>query len=434
MRNKPILYLAGLLFFAFPALAVVVSFEATDASGKPLPTATIQIGELVALTGDDGKATIEVAAEPGEKREIVVTFGGEVVFDAMVELRADATVRLTTSAQPGSVSGDPSDIFADGFESGDPAAWKLTTVSGMYSTERIEPHLGAQSFEVVTRLNGEVVPDQSQSGSLSPSEVEDANGREDKRHEVPVAVGVKVEFPLPPIGGARRATGVAVPAANGDRRSHAERFATASAAPGSAIGRGSWQLRPYLSFGASQADVEFRSLDLEADTAATFAGDGLLLSAGIRGVILPCADCRWFGTVGYERAWTETIDMVRTPGLQASVPQGINAVEDRVSYRAESDSVRATIGRSLRRSAPWVGVRATSWRADLDIDLLLQAAGLPAEQAQSARNEYEEDLIEAIAGVDVRLSGSGLVLRVEGSTDGDNHSLLAGFGVGRRSR
>jgi hypothetical protein len=152
-----------------------------------------------------------------------------------------------------------------------------------------------------------------------------------------------------------------------------------------------------------------------------------MYGAGIRGVLYPCARCSWFGTAGYEHARTDDIEMTRNPGLQAFLPAGLVAAGDRVEYRAESDSIRLTFGRAFRRVAPWAGVRGVRFRGELDIDLLIRTTGLPAEQSQAAVNRYEEDLVEAIAGFDVRIPRN-LVLRAEGSTDGDSYRLAAGIG------
>jgi hypothetical protein len=421
---------AVIMLAAADAWAVVVSFEATDASGAPLPGATIRIGDRSGTTGPDGTASIDVAAEPGDEVEVVVFHGGAVVFEGAVDVRQGAPVRVTTRAPSAAGSGVESIIFPDGFESGDTSAWSRLTVAGTYSAERVDPKLGAQTSEVLTRIGGSTVPGGSQSGSLTPNELADANASERKRHEIPSSLGLRLALPLPSFGGGRRPS--LAPFA-GTVFASAEQPSPAgvdTAGPGGAAPRaGGWRFYPSLSVGVSQADVEFRSQNLADGTQATFSGDGLRLIAGVQGVLFPCGDCRWFGTVSYEHARTGEIDVTRNPGLETVVPAGVEAVEDRVRYRARSDSFRATVGRAFRHVAPWAGVRGARFRGHLDVDLLIRAIGLPAEQSQSARNEYEESLLEAIAGVDVGIPGTKLMLRVEGSGNGDDFTFGARVGV-----
>jgi hypothetical protein len=424
MPYRPTLLIAILaILLAAPAWAVVVSFEATDDSGRPLPGATIQIGDATGVTGGEGIAPIDVSAEPGDRIDVVVVYDERVVFDGSVEVSTDGTVVLATSV--------PATIFKDGFESGNTSSWLDASVTGRVSTERVEPQLESQIFEIVTRFGGAVVPEESQSGSLSPSELEEARRTERKRHEIPTSFGVRLDFPLRAFGRGSRESRLPAGAggilAAADARSRV-RFARTTGSGGASERSDGWRFYPTLSLGAGQADVEFQSVALADDTRTTFSGDGQLLGAGIRGVLFPCSDCRWFLTLGYDHARTDDIEMSRNPGLQAFVPDGILVAEDRVEYRARSSAASVTVGRALRRAAPWVGVRAVQWRGELDVDLLLQADGLPAEQSQSARNQFEEDLVEAVVGADVRSPGSRLVLRIEGSTDGDNYSLA--FGVG----
>ena len=438
MRRKlAVAIAAAVTLWAGEAWAVVVSFEATTASGEPLPGATIRIGDQSAVTEPDGTASIDVAAEPGDEVEVVVLYGGSVVFEDRVEIGAGNAVPLPTRARP-RFGGADDFVFPDGFESGDTSSWG-PMLAGTYSTERIDPQLGAQTSEVVTRVNGTVVPGQSQNGSLTTGELADANANESKRHSIPASYGVRLTLRLPSFGRPKFATsdprvgrspslapipGAFAPAGL-PRAAH-----RAPGSAGSAPRSGGWRFYPSLSLGVSRADVEFRSQNLADATQATFRGDGVRLTAGVQGVLFPCGGCRWFGTVSYEHARTGEIDVTRNPGLQAFVPDGIEAVEDRVRYQAVSDSFRVTIGRAFELVAPWAGVRGARFRGRLDVDLLLRATGLPAEQSQSARNEYEESLLEAILGIDVRVPGTSLLLRVEGSGDGDNYSFGARVGVG----
>lgn len=433
MPHRPRLLIAilAILLLTAPAWAVVVSFEATDTSGEPLPGATIKIGDQETVTGDDGSAPIDVAAEPGDRVAVVVVYDGRIVFEDTVEVPAGGAVKLATSVPPVPSTDPALPIFEDGFESGDLADWADISVIGRVSTERVEPHLDFQNFEIVTRLDGGVVPEQSRSGSLSPSELEEAKRTERKRHEIPSSFGVRLDFPLRGFGRGGRES--LLPAGAGGILAAAEarsrvRFATTTDSGGTSGRPDGWRFYPTLSLGAGQADVEFQSLALADGTRTTFSGDGQTFGAGIRGVLFPCSDCRWFLSLGYDHVRTDDIEMSRDPGLQASVPEGILVAEDRVEYQARSNAASVTVGRAFRRAAPWVGVRAVQWQGELDIDLLLQADGLPIEQSQSARNRFEEDLVEAVVGADVRSPSSRLVLRLEGSTDGDNYSLA--FGVG----
>jgi hypothetical protein len=419
---------AAILFAAADAWAVVVSFEATDASGEPLPGATIRIGDQSATTGPDGAASVDVPADPGDEVEVVVVHAGTVVFRRKVELRRDGPVALPTVASPTSAPGADQFVYPDGFESGDTSGWSVPiVVTGTYSAERVDPRIGSQSSEVVTRVGGTVVPGQSQTGSLSQGEIADANANEMKRHQITGSYGLRFTFQLPSLGRSLKSL-APTPGTFATRGPGDGLRSPGSAGPPRAAG--GWRFYPSLSVGVSRADVEFRSQNLADGTQATFRGDGVRLTAGVQGVLFPCGSCRWFGTLAYEHARTGEIDVTRNPGLQSFVPDGIEAVEDRVRYRAISDSFRVTIGRAFDAVAPWAGVRGARFRGDLDVDLLLRATGLPAEQSQSARNDYEQSLLEAILGVDVRVPGTDLMLRVEGSGDGDNYSFGARVGVG----
>ena len=392
MHTKSSLPIAAvvLLLAAAPAWAVVVEFEALDRTGEPLPGATVRIGETEGVTDDDGRVVLDVDAEPGDRVRVVVIEDGEAVFDQPVEVRPGELIPLMTRVDGGRVPVRqvPRDPYLG-------AGGRRMWIWGSYGRDEASvPKLDAQSFDIVTTFDGVVVPDQTTSGSLSREQIDSANRSEEKRHEIPVAYVVELDLGLP--------------------------------APPS-FGAG-WRFLPTLSLELGQADVEFRSRSLVDDAQATFKGDGLIYGGGLRGTLFgPGGD--WFTTVGYQTVRSEKIDMTRSPGLQSSLPTGIEAVEDRVRYRAQSDSLRLTFGRNFRNVTPWAGVREVRFHSDLDVDLRIRAVGVPAEQSQSARNEYEEDLTLGVAGLDFhfRLSGTDLTVRAEGSTDG---SFSIGVGIG----
>ena len=413
-----------------PASAVVVSFEATYGEGDPLPNATIEIGGAKQQTDDQGRAELDVAFVPGERTRVVVRHGDQVVFDELVRLDSDRPVVLRTSAL----------LFPDGFESGDTSAWSRAwgrvQVSGIVGTERIEPHLDSQSVAVETRIGGTVVPEGTQSGTTSPEELREINASEEKRHEIPLEAGVVIDIRLPSFGsraGANFVRGLSLDRGpdGGGRTTPPYATVGAGGAQNGAQERppGGWRIYPALTLGVTQADVEFHSLNLVDDSAATFDGDGLRFRGGVHGTLSPCGTCRWFGRLAYEYTRTEDIEMTRSPGLEASVPDGIRIAQDRVVYQARSHAVRLTAGRAFRHVTPWLGVEAQRWHGDLDFDILLEA-GVDAQQSQSARNEYEEDLVLGIAGVQVRFPRSRVAFWVAGNSDGDNYAASAGVGVG----
>jgi hypothetical protein len=373
-------------------------------TGEPLPGATVRIGETEGVTDDDGRVVLDVDAEPGDRVRVVVIDGGEAVFDQPVEVRPGALIPLTTRAEVPVplVLGDP---YLGAGGRGADGRRSLVWVWGWGSGESIDPKLDAQSFDIVTTFDGVVVPDQTTSGSLSREQIRTANQSEEKLHK-DRGYGVSLEFGRHSIGNAR------------------ERVAREVAGK-------RWRFFPAVSVGLGQADFEFRSRSLVDDAQATFKGDGLIYGGGLRGTLFgPGGD--WFTTVGYQIVRSEEIDVTRSPGLQSSLPTGIEAVEDRGRYRAQSDSLVLTFGRNFRNVTPWAGVRGVRFHSDLDVDLRIRAVGVPAEQSQSARNEYEEDLTLGVAGLDFhfRLSGTDLTVRAEGSTDGDNSSFAIGVGFG----
>jgi hypothetical protein len=410
------------LLAALPARAVLVSFEATDDAGQPLPGATVQIGDQEQVTGADGRVEMDVDAEPGDEVVVVVSLGDEPVYDGRAVVRTDRPVELRTRVRGSSGTPGPlAPIFDDGFESGDTSAWTRPLVGGTFLADTVEPRLEAQRFAVTTTVGGSTVPGQTMSGRLTPAEVDRVNADEDKEHRIPVSYGLRIELPLRRFPTGRREWTGGVPPAG------------VAGSGGAPPGRGR-RFYPTASLTVGQADVEFRSHNLKDDTRATFEGDGLQLGAGLQGVVFPCASCRVFARVGYDYARTEDIEMSRSPGLEGSLPAGISVARDRVEYHADAHVAQIAVGRAFRRFAPWVGVRAVRFRSGLDLDILLRADGQPAEQSQVARNEYVEDVVAAIAGADVRFPGRGVVFRFQGSSDGHNQSVSAGLGVtlGRR--
>jgi hypothetical protein len=427
----PIVLLA-LLGLAAPSWAVVVSFEVADGSGRPVPGATINVGGRdVGTTGDDGKASADVDVQSGARQQVVVRVGDRVVFQGTREIRAGAPNRIEI---PGAGSPSPG---RDG-RVADPGArrsWSMyddwspdrrVTIGAYVYNQGIDTHLGSQRFDVVTTLNGNVLTTLSMSGTLTPQQLDESRQKESKRHKIGAAVGPAVHIPLPGFGGgslARLSPG-----------SDSARWTASVPASGASEAAGGWRLSPALMLAASRADVEleFRNLTDPALSQGV-SGNGVMLSGGLNALVSPGGDSPWFGTVAYAYSRTGTIDMTRTPALQTFAPAGAQVIKDEIRYQVRSHSARATVGYAFERVAPWAGVRFTSWSAKLDFDIRTDFSGRfnrPLEVTEAYRNTFKESLVEAVAGTDVRLARTPLVLRVEGSTDGDNHQLSFGVAVG----
>lgn len=402
---------SAVVFLAVPAWAVVVEFNVTNASGDPVPGATINVGGSdVGTTGDDGRAQADIDVENGSRREIVIRMGNRVLFREMREIRVGAPNAI---AIPNPLAGRRA-FRGGGLLNG---GW----FGASYGNESIQMKLDSQAFDIRSTLNGTVVPSGSSSGTRTPDQLAESNSAEAKTHRIAGAYGGSFAFALPGVGPASVS------------RRFAARHGVDQGSQPPAPGRG-WRFVPGVSAGASRADVEFQSQNVDNPALGqVFAGDGLVWQAGVSGVVFPCASCGWFGSVGYHYARLGETGLTRSPALQGAGP-GIRVTRDELRYRYSSHATRGTIGYETRHLVPWGGVRSTRWNATLDIDLLLDFSqrfdNQPAEQAQAFRNEYREHLFEGIAGVDLRIPGSPLVLRFEGSSDGDNHRFAMGVGVG----
>jgi hypothetical protein len=423
MTRRPIvanlLALCLLVTFAAPAWAAVVTFEVKNADGEPVAGATITIGDTETTTDDSGAAEAELTAEEGTRVEAVVRYqdgvsGREVVVRQSFVVQEGA--RIAIAAPQLGLPRRPLAPTMPGGLIGATVARQVINDSGLARSRFsnvIEVEMTGTTGGTTTFLN--------ESRDKTPEEIAELNRTEQKNHRFGPAGGAMFVIPLPALGSGSSWSG-ALRALAGQPDS------PRSSSPGG----GPWRVYPSASVGASRASVDFESVDLEtAANSQSFSGDGMVLSLGVNAVVFPCRSCGWYTDVSYRYARTGTIDMRRTTDLTDLLPAGVAVTRDGGDYRYWSHTTQATVGHAFTRVAPWAGVRATSWRSRLDIDSELDLTGatiVPGTQRLSATNEYDVTLLELIGGLDIRLPRSPVFLRVEGSTDGNNHSF--GFGVG----
>ena len=201
---------------------------------------------------------------------------------------------------------------------------------------------------------------------------------------------------------------------------------------------GGWRVYPALNVGIGRADVEFESIDSDnPQLHTTFSGDGMYWILGGGAIVFPCSTCGVFTSFTYDYGAISDLQMARSPTLQSQTPgTGTSVRRDEITYDSRRHSVRGVVGYATRYAAPYGGVRGTFRRVELNGTIELDLSGLagPGVTSESTVvNEFEANTIEALAGIDIRIPGTRIFVRIEGSSDGDNHnagaSVLYGLGI-----
>ncbi|MGH7857429.1 MAG: hypothetical protein ACREQY_08870, partial [Candidatus Binatia bacterium] len=407
-RDRPLPGLFALLAAAIaaaPLHAVAVSVTVTDAAGEPVAKAEIDLGFGATGTTDrSGRATIEVPEDRiGEENVLVgITFvvnettGETRTVQRSVTLGPSLDFRLTTAELPERPS--PTDGVPPGRELGCAFAGDgFQLALGVGYTEIDEPPIVAQSFDFRGFVNGvEVV---RESGTKNADQLAEVNRSEKKEHEADELGPLAIRIPL----------------SRGSCRDGSRNFV------------------PALRLGAGQTDVDFSSTHREfPEFSQRFTGDGRWYQAGFDATILR-TEKRCVYNLGIEHRWSESIDVRRSVDLaDVFFPLGAVTLRDDVTYEFEQTSLRLVAGHAGDRFLPYAGLSYTWFEAELDqssrIDLaaLVPTAppGTTIVEVDSIRTRFDDDYVEAVAGVVARLR-ERLALRAEGRVGEDTFAISA---------
>jgi hypothetical protein len=399
-RVRLIVAVLAALSIASTAWAATVRLVVKDSSGKSVKGATVSIGPVQTVTDDDGAATVEVAE--GD-HQLQVAWDGRT-------FRQRVTVRPGTSRQ-------------------NPQILEPIRLPGRWLTLPGPPAIGfglGTSRVGRATLVGQTIDETQTVRTTSTVLPQRVLTREDlvnsttfrKEQKVTPAMGV-VTFPLTP-GGV-----TPFGAASGGWR--------AAGAP-QARGR-RMRFYPSATVGAGRTGLEFNSIDPTSVETFSFTGSALMFTVGGSAVLFPCGACDWFVAGAYTHARTGAVDLTRAPLLQTIIAADLTITRDEAQYEYRAHLIQATVGRAFPRAIVWGGARSAMRRAQMtirnDIDYS-RRFGVPALQAITFVNSFEDDSVEAIGGVDIPIARSPLFVRIEGSASGDNRTVGATLGFGLR--
>ncbi len=214
------------------------------------------------------------------------------------------------------------------------------------------------------------------------------------------------------------------------RMSRGPRNAAFGAATGAAPGGGPASRlvahHAIVSIGRGEATLDYRNTESPADS-TRWTGSGTLWGLGYGAAVELCSGCRWVANTSYVYSQMQRSDMHRS-----SKPldlEGGRLLREDASFEWNAHTLRFTVGRATEHVFPYAGIRAARRAATLegkvDIDYSGLFGGLPVEQNISFVNEFEKTTVQGVFGAQVRLPGTRLFVRAEGTAGGG----ASGFGV-----
>lgn len=184
-----------------------------------------------------------------------------------------------------------------------------------------------------------------------------------------------------------------------------------------------------IMFGPGGAQLDYQNQ--QAGSPSTeWNGDGNIWGGGYRALYSVCGDCPWFVDGSYTYSQMSVGNMTRRGPLDLD---GGRLVRDEASFQWRAHSASAMIGRMNRFVYSYGGVRAANRSASLngrvEVDFS-QLAGTTAVQNVSFENDFDATTVQGVAGVQIQIPRTRLVLIVEGASDGTNSGVRAGAAFG----
>lgn len=177
--------------------------------------------------------------------------------------------------------------------------------------------------------------------------------------------------------------------------------------------------------------LELAVLDVDVDFVGrtepgadrSLSGRGLMLGAGVSWVATLCRHCRWFWGGDYRYRTLPDLGLDGVPGFGAP---GLEVLSSEDRLRLDSHRLTGRLGYRVRggRYAPYLGLRYRTTDVRLEDELRLASPELGQETRIVTRSKLDDDAMEGVVGVDVRLARN-LAARLETSIgDADRQALL----------
>lgn len=411
-RSFRILALIAFALSAPSAWAVVgnVDVTITDPAGKPVPGATISLttpagAAVTATTNSEGQAVLR---DVEEGSHLVTISGPDVRRTRRRLIVVGGQSTQATLIAPRLLAEAPSGCL--GCLAVGPTAM-LDSVSDLPIT-----------------VNRSTITNEAQGRTpqttTTDHDLAESNRDFDHRSRIDTA-GLEVSFGVRGQGGVAAFRGMGLGPATGLRPAMA-------VGSGSTTGGASPRFHPALvvAVGRASAELEFENQASPGDS-VVFEGSGLVLGAGVDATWF-LGDGGWYTGAGYRYQRLLESGVARRRPL---VVEGGRLTADDFKLRHQAHTAHARVGYGTRNVAPWAGVRAVFRKIALDGDFRFdfsQRFGFPVSSRFVARNEFEENVVQAMAGIDFRLPRTRLFARAEAGFGGGNNSagVRLAYGLG----